>query len=555
MNAFVAGSGVGVRTGGERRGVCVRKRARWVNRRGVVTAVVEPAQKEAVEKKAVEKEVDVVEEQGNGVVPPEVPLIVPKRTTFAGLVYDRLQDTGADIPQQVGRLVTKPQLKKDVKRPRLVILGSGWASHSFAKVVDAVKYDVVIVSPRNYFLFTPMLASTAVGTIEFRSIVEPIRKANEFIDYFEATCLGINAQDQVIKCESVQKLEGESNVFDIPYDYLIVGVGASTNTFGIPGVEENCFFLKEIENARELRKGVITRFERANLPSTPVEEKKRLLSFVVVGGGPTGVEYAAELHDLVTEDMSKKYSKLIEHFTVTLVQRQNTILTQFDGVLQQSAMDNFKQSGINVITGADVVEVTPTAIHLKDGRELPQGMTLWAAGNGTQTLVQDLLNSIPEQAEARGRLIVDDWLRVKGAENVFAFGDCAAMESGALPPTAQVAGQQGAYLGRLFNRDYCLECELPYATAKPNSNVETIGMTSLAKPFQFLSLGIMAYIGEEKSMIQFEAGDNKLKLSGALTYLLWQSVYATKQVSFRSRVLVLFDWFKTKVFGRDLSQF
>jgi len=126
-----------------------------------------------------------------------VPLIVPKRTTFAGLVYDRLQDTGADIPQQVGRLVTKPQLKKDVKRPRLVILGSGWASHSFAKVVDAVKYDVVIVSPRNYFLFTPMLASTAVGTIEFRSIVEPIRKANEFIDYFEATCLGINAQDQV----------------------------------------------------------------------------------------------------------------------------------------------------------------------------------------------------------------------------------------------------------------------------------------------------------------------------------------------------------------------
>mmetsp|Transcript_13474 Transcript_13474/g.54004 ORF Transcript_13474/g.54004 Transcript_13474/m.54004 type:complete len:401 (+) Transcript_13474:1210-2412(+) len=400
-----------------------------------------------------------------------------------------------------------------------------------------------------------MLASTAVGTIEFRSIVEPIRKANEFIDYFEATCLGINAQDQVIKCESVQKLEGESNVFDIPYDYLIVGVGASTNTFGIPGVEENCFFLKEIENARELRKGVITRFERANLPSTPVEEKKRLLSFVVVGGGPTGVEYAAELHDLVTEDMSKKYSKLMEYFSVSLVQRQNTILTQFDGVLQQSAMDNFKQSGINVITGANVVEVTPTAILLKDGRELPQGMTLWAAGNGTQALVQDLLDSIPDQAEARGRLIVDDWLRVKGAESVFAFGDCAAMESGALPPTAQVAGQQGAYLGRLFNRDYCLQCELPYATAKPNSNVETIGMTDLARPFQFLSLGIMAYIGEEKSMIQFEAGDNKLKLSGALTYLLWQSVYATKQVSFRSRVLVLFDWFKTKVFGRDLSQF
>jgi len=110
-------------------------------------------------------------------------------------------------------------------------------------------------------------------------------------------------------------------------------------------------------------------------------------------------------------------------------------------------------------------------------------------------------------------------------------------------------------LGRLLNRDYCLSCEIPFASAKPNSNIETVGMSDLAKPFQFLSLGIMTYIGEEKSMIQFEAGEQKIKLSGALTYLLWQSVYATKQVSFRSRVLVLFDWLKTRVFGRDLSQF
>lgn len=348
--------------------------------------------------------------------------------------------------------------------------------------------------------------------------------------------------------------DGHQNEFEVPYDFLVLGVGAVSNTFGIPGVKEYCSFLKEIEHARTLRTNIIEAFERANLPSVSTEEKQRLLHFVVVGGGPTGVEFAAELHDLVTEDMAKKYAKVLKYARVSLLQRQSSILTQFDATLQERAMKNFKDK-IDIVTGANVVEVKAKTIHLADGREIPYGVALWAAGNGTNPLVKNLISEIPEQATARGRIITDDWLRVKGAETIFSLGDCSAMESGPLPATAQVAGQQGAYLARLLNRDYCLDCDLPFATAKPNSNIETIGLSDLAKPFQFLSLGIMTYIGEEKSMIQLEAGSKKIKLSGALTYLLWQSVYATKQVSFRNRVLVLFDWMKTKVFGRDLSQF
>mmetsp|Transcript_12489 Transcript_12489/g.38103 ORF Transcript_12489/g.38103 Transcript_12489/m.38103 type:complete len:564 (+) Transcript_12489:200-1891(+) len=553
--AFLPGYGLQVGTIDSRRSVCrradVQRRAGFGGAqrgRAVIRAVVEPKKETDEEKKKT---------GGDEELPPEAKIKIPKRTTFAGLVYDRFLDTGSDVAQHLSRLVKKPKFDPKLKRPRMVILGSGWGAHSLAKVIDAIKYEVVVVSPRNYFLFTPMLPSTAVGTIEFRSIVEPIRKANEFIDYYEAVCTGVNWEEQVITCESIQKREDDDkpDLFNIPYDYLIVGVGATTNTFGIPGVRENCFFLKEIEHARSMRLGIIERFERANLPSVNEEEKRRLLHFVIVGGGPTGCEFAAELNDLVTQDMAKKYTKVLPFVKVSLLQRQASILTQFDEALQRRAMNSFKENNINIVTGANVVEIGKKEIKLQDGRNIPFGMAVWAAGNGPQPLIKELMQSIPAQQNARGRIIVDDWLRVKGAESIFALGDCAAMEAGALPATAQVAGQQGAYLGRLLNRDYCLSCEIPFASAKPNSNIETVGMSDLAKPFQFLSLGIMTYIGEEKSMIQFEAGEQKIKLSGALTYLLWQSVYATKQVSFRSRVLVLFDWLKTRVFGRDLSQF
>ncbi|RKP05334.1 hypothetical protein THASP1DRAFT_9338, partial [Thamnocephalis sphaerospora] len=172
-------------------------------------------------------------------------------------------------------------------KPRLVILGSGWGSASLLKKLDTEKYDVTVVSPNNYFLFTPLLPSATVGTLELRSLIEPVRKLLKRINgrFLEvSTCFAPHLRSVMAHHRAVQ---------------LVIAVGSTTNTMGVPGVE-HCHQLKTLADAAGLRRKVMANFEQAALPTTTPEERKRLLSFVVCGGG---VEFAAELYDFLTEDL------------------------------------------------------------------------------------------------------------------------------------------------------------------------------------------------------------------------------------------------------------
>jgi hypothetical protein len=188
-------------------------------------------------------------------------------------------------------------------------VGSGWGACSFIKALPpavAASIDLTVVSPRNYFLYTPLLPAVATGTVEERSIVEPVRKVlGGKGAYFEAVCHEIDPVAKSIVCCFPADAGLDQACFKVPYDILIVAVGCVNNTFGVSGVAEHAFFFKSIEDAARLRRHVSECFERAALPQTPPEEKERLLSFVVCGGGPTGVEVAAELHDMITEDLAK----------------------------------------------------------------------------------------------------------------------------------------------------------------------------------------------------------------------------------------------------------
>ncbi len=221
-------------------------------------------------------------------------------------------------------------------RPKLIILGTGFAALSLIKKVDTDFYELIIISPRNYFLFTPLLPSTTVGTIEFRSIIEPIRTAKEHIQYYQATCMWIDPEQNVISCEG--GIDNKS--FELKYDFLVVAVGTISNTFGISGVFEYTHFLRELSEARAIRQGIIDCFERASTPALADEERQRLLHFVAVGGGPTGVEVAAELHDFLTEDLRKWYPVLTNEVHITLVEAANAILNTFDKKLSRYAMKN-----------------------------------------------------------------------------------------------------------------------------------------------------------------------------------------------------------------------
>ncbi|CAE7456582.1 NDE1 [Symbiodinium microadriaticum] len=466
----------------------------------------------------------------------------------------------ARLPAWLSGQSQTPDASAEESRTRVVVLGTGWAAHAIAKIIDVSKVDVTVVSPRNYFIFTPMLAAASVGTVEYRSILEHIR-----------TCKSVDVEAKQI---SVQPMpEGSEQDFNLPYDVLVVAVGLRPSSLGVPGVDEHCLFLKNIDDARRLRKRVTLNFEAADLPGKSDEERRRLLTFAVVGGGPTGCEFCGELSDFVRNDLRRFYPKLAPLVRIILIHRGKTLLPDFGESLQQAAQEFLETQGIEVVLETTVDEVGKQQVliadknHGSDQKALPCGLVVWAAGQIGQDLVRDLHKAIPRQeelaaSEARGndsQLFVDAWLRVCGAPSgsILALGDCARpVGEVRFPNTAQVAAQQGAFVARLLNRQYDLA--QPHPVLKEGSAflpmAQFRGQTE-AVPFRFLDLGRLAYLGQSQAVAELGVGETTMSQSkGLAAFVLWRSVYIVKQVSFRNRVLVLFDWIKSRIFGRDLTR-
>ncbi len=406
-------------------------------------------------------------------------------------------------------------------RKHLLVLGTGFGAFNLVRHLND-EYDITIVSPRNHFLFTPLLPSTTVGTIEFRSIIEPIRHARKDLCFFHAYAEDVDTAARTVRCIGV----ADRHAFDVPYDVLVIAVGAVSNTFGVPGVAEHAMFLKELHDARELRQRIIRNFEQANLPGLGADERQRLLHFIICGGGPTGVEFAAELNDFLLEDLQNAYPQLVAEARITLVEATKEILSTFDEKLRRYATALFARQRISVLTESPVIKVDEHAVYLKDGSRLPYGLLLWSTGNGPTALVDRL--TFPK--DDRSRILTDEYFRVKGYENIYAIGDCTAIESNPLPATSQVAQQQGKYLARALNR---------LARGKP------------VEPFRYKHLGMLAYIGGRRALADL----NEVKGRGWATWLFWRSAYLTRIVSLRNKFSIIADWTKALVFGRDISQF
>ncbi|CAA2982800.1 external alternative NAD(P)H-ubiquinone oxidoreductase B1, mitochondrial [Olea europaea subsp. europaea] len=542
----------------------------------------------------------------------------------------------ADSPSEGGKSIFELNQKVPQKK-KVVVLGTGWAGTSFLKDLDISSYDVQVVSPRNYFAFTPLLPSVTCGTVEARSIVEPVRniikKRNGEINFWEAECLKIDQANRKIFCRSIidENLAG-NNEFSLQYDYLIIAIGAQVNTFNTSGVLEHCHFLKEVEDAQKIRRTVIDCFEKAVLPGLTEEERKTNLHFVVVGGGPTGIEFAAELHDFVHEDLVNIYPSVKDLVNITVIQSGDHILNSFDERISSFAERKFQRDGIQVLTGHRVVSVSDRLINMKNkttGNDdsMPHGMVVWSTGVGTHPVVKDFMEQVGQGN--RRVLATDEWLRVKGCENVYALGDCATVDqkkimediseifkaadkdnSGtltieefqdviedviirypqvelylnskhlfdvadllrdtdgndrlevdiegfklalshvdtqmkSLPATAQVAAQQGAYLSRCFNIwDKCKDN--PEGPRKFRS-----GGRHEFRPFRYRHLGQFAPLGGEQAAAELPGDWVSM---GHSTQWLWYSVYASKQVSWRTRFLVIGDWSRRYIFGRDSSR-
>jgi NADH:ubiquinone reductase (non-electrogenic) len=407
-------------------------------------------------------------------------------------------------------------------RPRLLVLGCGFAGFSLLYRLKKSAWDITLLTPRNYFLFTPLLPSAVAGSVEFRSILEPARRRLRGVHVVEAWAESVDWGSRQVSC--VGSVGGEK--FTLSWDHLVIAVGNTVADFGIPGVAENTLKLYTVEEARVIRRGILEQFARAEIPGLTEEEIRQRLTFVVIGGGPTGVEAAAEIHDLFDEEMTHAFPDLTPKARVVVIEALGRLLTSFDEALGEYTTRYFGREGIEVRTGAKVQSIEPNVVHLEGGERIDCGMILWAAGNAPVPFVKDL--GIP--LDRRGRILVDEFLHLQGREDVYSMGDCAAFGDPPLPATAQVAQQQGKYL----------------ATA-----LEHRRQGRPVEPFHFRAQGMLAYIGGGQALADLP----QVKWSGRGAWLFWRSVYITKLVSPANKIKVLFDWIKARLFGRDLSRF
>jgi NADH dehydrogenase FAD-containing subunit len=467
-----------------------------------------------------------------------------------------------------------------------VILGSGWAGYGFARTLDPNKFERIMISPRSYFVFTPLLAGASVGTLEFRAVLESVRRLGldkfhqgwaDDIDFANKTIrVEANTTDDLASrthmAPNPSELEGKKGeMFDIPYDKLVVAVGSYTQTFGTEGVKQYANFLRDVADARKIRMKVLQLFEKAALPTTTDEQRKKLLHFAVVGGGPTGIEFAAELHDLIRDDLSKMYHPdLMKFVGITVYDIAPKVLPMFDQTLADYAMETFKREGIAVKTEHHLTRIRPDEetegclkLRIKEyDHEVNAGIVVWSTGLMQNPLVEKMGEKVfyppAVQGEAQSRttvqiqrdpktssIITDPHLRVNtvsyGAASgsaqavpptplldVFAIGDCAAIDGNVLPATAQVASQKATHLAKRLNR----------------GDVD-------AKEFKFRNWGTMTYVGNWKAIHQSSADDIK----GWAAWVLWRTAYLTKSMSIRNKIMVPIYWVISWMFGRDISRF
>ncbi|KAH8097116.1 FAD/NAD(P)-binding domain-containing protein [Cristinia sonorae] len=438
-------------------------------------------------------------------------------------------------------------------KPRLVILGSGWGGYEILRGVNKSNWNVTIVSPSNYFNFTPLLASCAVGTLEFRAAVEPVRRFTPEVTAYQAWCDSIDFKNKSLKCvpatprpvTSVTTTlpdEQSKDSFTLHYDKLVIAVGAYSQTFNLPGVKEHAHFLKDIKDARAIRVRVLECFEQAAQPTVTDSERRNLLHFCIVGGGPTGVEFAAELHDLLHTDIKRHYPALADLAKISLFDVAPNILGGFDTGLQEYAMKKFKREGIQILTQRHVerVEKASGKLFVQEEGEVPFGILVWSTGLAPNPLIESI--SEVQKDPKTSSVITDEHLNVIMKDtkavhsDVFAIGDAATVKDDPLPATAQVANQKAIYL-----------------TKKLNSTIR--GKKHL-KPFRFHNSGSLAYLGDWEAVYdRTKVRGPKSRWTGRIAWLLWRSAYFTKTVSIRNKILVPTYWFMNWIFGRDLSRF
>jgi NADH dehydrogenase FAD-containing subunit len=453
---------------------------------------------------------------------------------------------------------------KPIHPKRILILGGGFAGVEVLRRLQSkfqtnVGIEITMVSKDNYMLFTPMLHEVASGMIETRHIVTPIRAFCNRSRFYSAIVEDIDLKNKrvIIRSSATTPLGNTDrstvehdilelkNTRSLYYDYLVIALGSETKFFGMSDVQQNAFTMKSLNDAINLRNHIVYLLEQSDqLPSnyattdtssnnTYKDLQKRLLTFVIVGGGFAGVETAGEINDFI-KDSAKDYYHNIDsnNIRTIIIQSGNRLLPEMSEELAEFALQKLRNSGVEVILNTRVVGATANSVKLSNGTIIPTKTLIWSGGVSPNTLITNLTC----EHDKSGRIVVNKYLEVPQFKGVYALGDCAYITDPytgkPCPPTAQHAIREGAVVAKNIISTIADEKRLDEREA-----------------FNYKTKGMMASIGKRTGIGNLLG----IEVQGFLAWWIWRNYYLVNLPTLQKKIRVMSDWMLDIFFKRDVT--
>jgi NADH dehydrogenase len=428
-----------------------------------------------------------------------------------------------------------------IQLKRILILGGGFAGIEVLRQLqkafqDDVSIDITLVSRDNFFLFTPMLPEVSSGMIETRHILTPVRTFCKRAKFYEANVESIDLKNKhVVIAHAIGKQTSINyRSHTLKYDYLVLALGGKTNFFGMTEVADNALTIKSVGDAIVLRNHVISMLEQADIEHEDLKLRRSLMTFVIVGGGFSGVEVAGELNDFVRESIEHFYHNLDRmDARIILVNSGDRILPEVTEDLAQSALQQIRKSGVEVMLNTRLIGASKDSVKLNNGSLISCNTLIWAGG----ALPDKLIGNLPCDHDKSGRIVATRYLEINGYEDdAFVVGDCACIKDPhtgyPYPPTAQHALRQAKVATK--NMIFAIN-------GKPDNKKIT---------FDYKTKGVMALIGK-RNAVGILLGH---EVHGFTAWFLWRLYYLGNLPTTEKKLRVMVDWFIDLFFKRDVSR-